>query len=144
MSVFKKNIDIGPSARCISRNITGMDDSGRKCMKRISEFWEERNVKNRSITDIDWSPKYPELSVASYNKNPVALNEPDGIVACGICICLNAPSSSFTHRHHYLLLDLIGGHACPASVSDCQVPADSEARLPATEMLHQLSLGSGI
>ncbi|KAF8965327.1 hypothetical protein BDZ97DRAFT_2000070 [Flammula alnicola] len=45
-------------------------------MKRISEFWEERNVKNRSITDIDWSSKYPKLSVASYNKNPAALNEP--------------------------------------------------------------------
>jgi hypothetical protein len=25
--------------------------------------------------------QYPELSVASYNKNPAALNEPDGIVA---------------------------------------------------------------
>lgn len=49
------------------------------------------------MTDTDWSPRvsnvpvhieaililvqYPELSVASYNKNPAAVNEPDGIVA---------------------------------------------------------------
>ena len=74
------------------------DDSEGKRVKRVCEFWDERYGKNRSITDIDWSPKvkkielssefrfanllqYPELSVASYNKNPAALNEPDGIVA---------------------------------------------------------------
>ena len=30
---------------------------------------------------LTFVPQYPELSVASYNKNPAALNEPDGIVA---------------------------------------------------------------
>lgn len=80
-------------------------------MKRVCEFWDERYGKNRSITDIDWSPKvcrsyqyriyalkddqYPELSVASYNKNPAALNEPDGIVAVWNLHLLERPEFIF-------------------------------------------------
>ncbi|KIM32879.1 hypothetical protein M408DRAFT_188242, partial [Serendipita vermifera MAFF 305830] len=60
---------------------TGDDELEGKRVKNICAFWDERWCKNRSITDIDWSPRYPELSVASYNKNPAAVNEPDGIVA---------------------------------------------------------------
>ncbi|KAJ6624972.1 cytoplasmic dynein intermediate chain [Mycena sp. CBHHK59/15] len=60
---------------------TGGDDSEGKRVKRVCEFWNERYGKNRSITDVDWSPKFPELTVASYNKNHAALNEPAGIVA---------------------------------------------------------------
>ncbi|KAJ7743125.1 WD40-repeat-containing domain protein [Mycena metata] len=60
---------------------TGGDDSEGKRVKKICEFWNERYGKNRSITDVDWSPKFPELTVASYNKNHAALNEPAGIVA---------------------------------------------------------------
>jgi dynein intermediate chain len=72
------------------------DDSEGKRVKRICAFYDERYGKNRSITDVDWSPKYPELSVASYNKNPAALNEPDGIVAYGISIYSIDPSSCST------------------------------------------------
>ncbi|KAG8978583.1 hypothetical protein FRB93_010957 [Tulasnella sp. JGI-2019a] len=57
------------------------DDLEGKRVKRVCVFSDERVTKNRSITDVDWSQKYPELSVTSYNKNPAALNEPDGIVA---------------------------------------------------------------
>ncbi|KAJ7493470.1 WD40-repeat-containing domain protein [Mycena galericulata] len=60
---------------------TGGDDSEGRRVKRVCEFWNERYGKNRSITDVDWSPKFPELTVASYNKNHAALNEPAGIVA---------------------------------------------------------------
>lgn len=76
--------------------VSTSDDSQDR-VKKVCEFFDERYGKNRSITDIDWSPKvrqspipvrmfsvppqYPELSVASYNKNPAALNEPAGIVA---------------------------------------------------------------
>ncbi|KAF7356841.1 WD-REPEATS-REGION domain-containing protein [Mycena venus] len=59
----------------------GSDDSEGRRVKRVCEFWSERYGKNRSITDVDWSPKFPELTVASYNKNHAALNEPAGIVA---------------------------------------------------------------
>lgn len=31
------------------------DSEGR--LKRVCEFWDERYGKNRSITDVDWSPK---------------------------------------------------------------------------------------
>ncbi|KAF5373244.1 hypothetical protein D9615_007436 [Tricholomella constricta] len=71
----------------------GDDSEGR--VKRVCEFYDERYGKNRSITDVDWSPKYPELSVASYNKNPAALNEPDGIVAVWNLHLLERPEFVF-------------------------------------------------
>ncbi|KAJ8522741.1 hypothetical protein ONZ45_g723 [Pleurotus djamor] len=74
---------------------SGGDDSEGRRVKRVCEFWDERFVKNRSITDVDWSPKYPELSVASYNKNPAALNEPDGIVAVWNLHMLERPEFVF-------------------------------------------------
>lgn len=33
------------------------DDSEGKRVKRVCEFYDERYGKNRSITDVDWSPK---------------------------------------------------------------------------------------
>lgn len=33
------------------------DDSEGKRVKKVCEFVDERYVKNRSITDVDWSPK---------------------------------------------------------------------------------------
>ncbi|TFK74907.1 WD40 repeat-like protein [Pluteus cervinus] len=73
----------------------GGDDSEGKRVKKVCEFFDERYGKNRSITDVDWSPKYPELSVASYNKNPAALNEPDGIVAVWNLHLLERPEFVF-------------------------------------------------
>ncbi|KAF8223518.1 WD40 repeat-like protein [Tricholoma matsutake] len=73
---------------------SGSDDSEGR-LKRVCEFWDERYGKNRSITDVDWSPKYPELNVASYNKNPAALNEPDGIVAVWNLHLLERPEFVF-------------------------------------------------
>lgn len=73
----------------------GADDSEGKRVKRVCEFYHERYGRNRSITDVDWSPKYPELSVASYNKNPAALNEPDGIVAVWNLHLLERPEFIF-------------------------------------------------
>ncbi|KAF8629063.1 hypothetical protein AX15_003561 [Amanita polypyramis BW_CC] len=73
----------------------GGDDSEGKRVKRICEFFDDRHTKNRSITDVDWSPKFPELSVTSYNKNPAALNEPDGIVAVWNLHLLERPEFVF-------------------------------------------------
>ncbi|KAH8817539.1 WD40-repeat-containing domain protein [Flagelloscypha sp. PMI_526] len=58
-----------------------VDNSEGNRVVRVCEFYDEMYTKNRSITDIDWSPKFPELSVASYSKNRATLNEPEGIVA---------------------------------------------------------------
>ncbi|KAF7797184.1 hypothetical protein EIP86_008376 [Pleurotus ostreatoroseus] len=74
---------------------TGPDDSEGRRVKRVCAFYDERYGKNRSITSIDWSPKYPELSCASYNKNPAALNEPDGIVAVWNLHLLERPEFVF-------------------------------------------------
>ncbi|THH01051.1 hypothetical protein EW026_g1558 [Hermanssonia centrifuga] len=74
---------------------TGVDDSEGRRVKQICAFYDERYGKNRSITDVDWSPKYPELSCAAYNKNPAALNEPDGIVAVWNMHLLERPEFVF-------------------------------------------------
>jgi hypothetical protein len=88
------------------------DDSEGKRVKLVCAYSDERTGRNRSITDVDWSPKailclcgfglvlmfsiqYPELSVASYNKNPAALNEPDGIVAVWNLHMLERPEFVF-------------------------------------------------
>ncbi|KAG8756053.1 hypothetical protein FRC14_003410 [Serendipita sp. 396] len=74
---------------------TGEDDLEGKRVKKFCAFWDERWCKNRSITDADWSPRYPELSVAAYNKNPAAINEPDGIVAVWNLHLLERPEFVF-------------------------------------------------
>lgn len=40
------------------------DDSEGKRVKRICAFYDERYGKNRSITDIDWSPKVADIFLA--------------------------------------------------------------------------------
>ncbi|KAG8744173.1 hypothetical protein FRC10_010639 [Ceratobasidium sp. 414] len=92
----------------------GGDDSEGKRVKRVCAFYDERWSKNRSITDVDWSPKFPELSAASYNKNPSAPNEPDGIVCVWNTHLVERPefvlhaqsdvlSVSFSPFHHNLI-----------------------------------------
>ncbi|PPQ79682.1 hypothetical protein CVT25_003256 [Psilocybe cyanescens] len=90
---------------------SGGDDSEGKRVKRVCEFWDERYGKNRSITDIDWSPKYPELSVASYNKNSAALNEPDGIVAVWNLHMLERPEFVFHSQSDVLSVTFSPFHA---------------------------------
>ncbi|EJF64142.1 WD40 repeat-like protein [Dichomitus squalens LYAD-421 SS1] len=74
---------------------SGTREASEGRIKNVCAFYDERFGKNRSITDIDWSPKYPELSCASYNKNPAALNEPDGIVAVWNLHLLERPEFVF-------------------------------------------------
>ncbi|KAL2854294.1 WD40-repeat-containing domain protein [Aspergillus pseudoustus] len=58
------------------------DEHGKKKrgIKEICQFWDERWSKKRMITDISFSPKFPELVLAAYTKNPSAPHEPDGLV----------------------------------------------------------------
>ncbi|GBB83976.1 hypothetical protein RclHR1_10620001 [Rhizophagus clarus] len=55
------------------------DDQSGSRVKYVNSFFDDRWTKNRSVTDVNWSRKNPELCVASYNKNPMAMNEPDGV-----------------------------------------------------------------
>ncbi|EAU90208.2 dynein intermediate chain [Coprinopsis cinerea okayama7 len=89
----------------------GGDDTEGKRVKRVCEFFDERLGKNRSITDIDWSPKYPELSVASYNKNGSALNEPDGIVAVWNLHLLERPEFVFHSQSDVLTVTFSPFHS---------------------------------
>ncbi|POW19433.1 hypothetical protein PSHT_04701 [Puccinia striiformis] len=73
----------------------GMDDREGKRVKRSCEFYEEKLLKNRSVTDLDWSTKNPELSLASYNKNPSGINEPDGLVCVWNLHLLDRPEYTF-------------------------------------------------
>ncbi|KAL7274967.1 hypothetical protein RUND412_002098 [Rhizina undulata] len=55
------------------------DQTGRK-IKEVSQFYDERWSKKRMISDLNWSPKFPELVLASYTKNPSAPHDPDGLI----------------------------------------------------------------
>ncbi|CAG8710352.1 37729_t:CDS:10, partial [Gigaspora margarita] len=49
-------------------------------VRHLFSFVDDRWSKNRFVTDVNWSHKNPELCVASYNKNPYNMNDPDGVV----------------------------------------------------------------
>lgn len=53
---------------------------GRRKVKEIRQFYDDRWSKKRMISSIDFSPKFNELFLASYTKNPSAPHEPDGVV----------------------------------------------------------------
>ncbi|KAA8642238.1 hypothetical protein EYZ11_008565 [Aspergillus tanneri] len=52
----------------------------RRGIREVCQFWDERWSKKRMISDVSFSPKFPELVLASYTKNPSAPHEPDGLV----------------------------------------------------------------
>ncbi|MCJ1314099.1 hypothetical protein MMC25_007779 [Agyrium rufum] len=49
-------------------------------IKEIAQFYDARWSKKRMISDISFSPKFPELLVASYTKNPSAPQDPSGLL----------------------------------------------------------------
>jgi dynein intermediate chain len=49
----------------------------------------------QTLVVLTYALQYPELTVASYNKNPAALNEPDGIVAIWNLHMLERPEFVF-------------------------------------------------
>lgn len=53
---------------------------GRRGIREVAQFYDERWSKKRMVSDLNFSPKFPELLLASYTKNPSAPHEPDGLV----------------------------------------------------------------
>ena len=49
-----------------------------QCVYLIINYYF-RWTKNRVVTSMDWSAVFPELLVASYDKNPDAAHDPDGV-----------------------------------------------------------------
>ena len=47
---------------------SGVDDSEGKRVKKVCAFFDERYGKNRSITDVDWSPKVRALYVFLWDR----------------------------------------------------------------------------
>lgn len=58
-------------------NVSGR---GRRKVRELRQFYDERWSKKRPITSIDFSPKFSDLVLASASKNVTAPHEPDGIV----------------------------------------------------------------
>ncbi|CAJ0846906.1 12757_t:CDS:10 [Entrophospora sp. SA101] len=63
----------------VTEDLTSYENTGSR-VNLLFSFYDEKWNKNRSVTDVKWSKKNPEYCVASYNKNVVAVNEPDGLV----------------------------------------------------------------
>lgn len=71
-------------------DLRGLDDEddelgntrgkGRRKIREVAQFYDERWSKKRMISSINFSPKFPELVLASYTKNPSAPHDPDGLV----------------------------------------------------------------
>ncbi|KAK4689233.1 dynein cytoplasmic 1 intermediate chain, partial [Tremellales sp. Uapishka_1] len=74
---------------------SALDEAEGQKVKLFCAFSDERWTNGRSVTDLDWSQKFPELCVASYNKNPSAPNDPDGIVAVWNLHLLERPEFVF-------------------------------------------------
>jgi len=48
-------------------------------LRASRQFADKRWSRDRFVTSLDWSPEFPELLLASYYANEVALHESDGV-----------------------------------------------------------------
>ncbi|GAA5982471.1 hypothetical protein JCM11641_006126 [Rhodosporidiobolus odoratus] len=77
-------------------NEDGREEADAKAKVRLLGSWQDQQWgRGRSVTGVDWSPKFPELFVASYNKNPMSINEPNGIAAVWNLHLLERPEFVF-------------------------------------------------
>ncbi|BGP25735.1 hypothetical protein JCM10295v2_004668 [Rhodotorula toruloides] len=80
----------------IATDASREEEEGKRAKMRLLGTWQDQQWgQRRSVTGVDWSPKFPELFVASYNKNPMAVNEPDGIAAVWNLHLLERPEFVF-------------------------------------------------
>ena len=49
-------------------------------LRQTLQLYSERHSRKRMVSDIQFSPHFPELLLTSYTKNPSAPNEPAGLV----------------------------------------------------------------
>ncbi|KAJ2083481.1 hypothetical protein H4R24_000754 [Coemansia sp. RSA 988] len=60
---------------------TESEEAGGEQLKLALTFHDDKVSRGRSVMDLAWSGRFPELVAAAYNRNPMAPNEPDGAVA---------------------------------------------------------------
>lgn len=58
----------------------GGSGKGRRLIREVAQFYDERWSKKRMISAVNFSPKFSELVLAAYTKNPSAPHDPDGLV----------------------------------------------------------------
>lgn len=75
---------------------------GKHRVKEVAQFFDERWSKKRMISGIDFSPKFSELLLASYTKNPTAPHEPDGLVQVWNTHMQDRPEYVFTAQSDVL------------------------------------------
>ncbi|KAL7950615.1 WD40-repeat-containing domain protein [Trichoderma barbatum] len=79
-----------------------MGGKGGHRVKEVAQFFDDRWSKKRMISGIDFSPKFNELVLASYTKNPTAPHEPDGLVQVWNIHMHNRPEYVFTAQSDIL------------------------------------------
>lgn len=79
-------------------------DAKGKRVKLTCAFYDERWCRNRSVTSLDWSPKFPELCVAAYNKNAMSASDPDGIACVWNLHLVDRPEFIFHSQVSIILL----------------------------------------
>lgn len=78
------------------------DGRGKHRVKEVAQFFDDRWSKKRMISGIDFSPKFSELLLASYTKNPTAPHEPDGLVQVWNIHMQDRPEYVFTAQSDIL------------------------------------------
>ncbi|KAJ6233132.1 cytoplasmic dynein 1 intermediate chain-related [Anaeramoeba flamelloides] len=81
----------------VSESIHDEDETTKPILSKKISFYDEKWSKNRSITDLNWSLKHPELMLASYSetydKNP---DEPEGVILLWSLTLPTRPEFVFT------------------------------------------------
>lgn len=75
-------------------NPEGFEDKAGMSVTVNRHFYDDRWTKNRVVTSMDWSTTFPELLVASYDKNPDSAADPDGV-----CLVWNTRFKKATPEH---------------------------------------------
>lgn len=75
---------------------------GKQRIKEVAQFYDDRWSKKRMVSGIDFSPKFSELLLASYTKNPTAPHEPDGLVLVWNTHMQDRPEYIFTAQSDVL------------------------------------------
>ncbi|EFA85404.1 cytoplasmic dynein intermediate chain [Heterostelium album PN500] len=126
-SFFSRTSKVIERALCLDDSIdilvdyTKSDEESKSSSKEltlIGTLQDERWSKHRSVTDINWSPKHPELVVTSYSANEAGSHDPDGVVLVWtvnnyfqkpeyVFNCQSPVMTTFFSRYHPTLI--VGG-----------------------------------
>lgn len=79
-----------------------------KSLREMLQFYSSNHSRRRMITDLHFSPHFPELLLTSYTKNPSAPNEPNGL-----CLVWNIHAPSRPEYVFYASSDVLTARFSP-------------------------------